>query len=269
MIINRAGLSATTGTDQQHRSGGEQAGTQMSATATLRLAARRLGSLGAAGAGRAPEGDPGIILAPIFGATALSGSRRYGAEWKRARRGEGETSGELTVQVPEGIRCEYTYPNLRVTGPLGVKEQNLKIYKQLGIRLSEDGKSLAFRAYTPELVGSARLNQLARSLETSFHGVTAGYRKDLQLRGLGFKWALDGDVLTMNIGFSHEVRYAFPPTVKCTVTAPTELFLESVCKDEIGRTAKDLLKLPRRDAYKGKGIFLKGDYPKLKEAKRK
>jgi len=57
--------------------------------------------------------------------------------------------------------------------------------------------------------------------------------------------------------------------VKCVVHNTTELTLESTCKDMLGRTAKDLQKLPRRDVYKGKGIFPKGFKPALKEAKRK
>ena len=192
--------------------------------------------------------------------------RRLFAQSKRPR--EKDVGNELAVAIPEGVVCEYRYPNLLVTGPLGEKETNLEIFEHLGIRLSEDGKSLSFTSYTPETTYSfargpkwrtqkvfQRLNQVARLVERDFRGVTAGYRKDLELRGLGFKWALqaeaDGvEVLTMNIGFSHEVRYAFPPEVKCTVVAPTELYLESCDLDKLGRTAKDLTKLPRRDVYK-------------------
>ena len=128
-------------------------------------------------------------------------------------------------------------------------------------------------------------------------GVTVGYKKELELRGLGFKWQLeknqssdldelrkggegkvlstvntldlDGDTLVMNIGFSHEVRFTLPAQVQCEVLNSTELVLRSTSKDMLGRTSKDIQKLPRRDVYKGKGIFEKGFMPRLKEAKRK
>jgi large subunit ribosomal protein L6 len=145
-----------------------------------------------------------------------------------------------------------------------------------------------------------RLNQLSKLVEADFEGVTVGYKKELELRGLGFKWQLeenkssalddlkgkgkdsnsnvlstvstldlDGDTLVMNIGFSHEVRFTLPAQVKCEVLNPTELVLRSTSKDMLGRTSKDIQKLPRRDVYKGKGIFEKGFMPRLKEAKRK
>ncbi|UPR00368.1 ribosomal protein L6 [Chloropicon primus] len=212
--------------------------------------------------------------------------RSYSSATRRKRPREKDIGNELKLEIPDGIVVEYKYPNLQVAGPLGVKETNLEIFEHLGIRLTEDGKSLAFTSYTPGTSYTFargpkwrsqkvyhRLNQVARLVERDFEGVTSGYRKDLELRGLGFKWALqtegNEDVLTMNIGFSHEVRYAFPKAVKCTVMNTTELFLESCCKDTLGRTAKDLIKLPRRDVYKGKGIFEKGFTPRLKEAKRK
>ena len=221
----------------------------------------------APGAAEWPAWTLGRQLA-VRGTEDLS-QRRLFAQSKRPR--EKDVGNELAVAIPEGVVCEYRYPNLLVMGPLGEKETNLEIFEHLGIRLSEDGKSLSFTSYTPETTYSfargpkwrtqkvfQRLNQVARLVERDFRGVTAGYRKDLELRGLGFKWALqaeaDGvEVLTMNIGFSHEVRYAFPPEVKCTVVAPTELYLESCDLDKLGRTAKDLTKLPRRDVYKGKG----------------
>ena len=209
-----------------------------------------------------------------------SACRSYVAQRKRPR--EKDAGNEVVVEIPQGVACEYSYPNLRLSGPLGVKETNLEIFEHLGIRLAEDGKTVSFASYTPNTTYTFargpkwrtqkvfhRLNQVARLVERDLVGVTTGYRKDLELRGLGFKWSLakddeGADVLTMNIGFSHEVRYSFPPEVKCTVIAPTELFLESCCKDTLGRTTKDLIGLPRRDVYKGKGIFVKGFTPRLK-----
>ena len=202
---------------------------------------------------------------------------------------------DVKVTIPEGIRVEFKYPFLYSFGPLGVKQANLSMFEHVGIRLvnegdgdQKNGAHLSFASYTPSGTYSFargpkwrsqkvphRLNQLKKLVERDFEGVTKGFQKELELRGLGFRWELkagtekDNQHLLLNLGFSHQVKFQVPEIVKVDVTTPTTLTLSSVCKQTLGSTAKDLQKLPRKDRYKGKGIFEKGFTPQLKEAKRK
>ena len=203
---------------------------------------------------------------------------------------------DVKVNIPEGIRVEFKYPFLYSFGPLGVKQANLSMFEHVGIRLvngdgdgdQKQGTHLSFASYTPSGTYSFargpkwrsqkvphRLNQLKKLVERDFEGVTKGFQKELELRGLGFRWELkagtekENQHLLLNLGFSHQVKFQVPEIVKVDVTTPTTLTLSSVCKQTLGSTAKDLQKLPRKDRYKGKGIFEKGFTPQLKEAKRK
>ncbi len=109
---------------------------------------------------------------------------------------------------------------------------------------------------------------LARSLiQGMVVGVTAGYKKDLEIQGVGFRGTLQGQKLTLSLGFSHPVIFEVPAGVKVTMPDQTHISVEGMDKQLVGETAARIRRFRPPDAYKGKGVRFVGEQVTLKEGK--
>jgi len=109
---------------------------------------------------------------------------------------------------------------------------------------------------------------LARSLiQGMMIGVTAGYRKDLSIEGVGFRGQLSGQKLTLSLGFSHPIVFMVPEGIKITMPDNTKIVVEGIDKQKVGETAAQLRRFHPPDAYKGKGVRYLGEQVTLKEGK--
>ena len=98
-------------------------------------------------------------------------------------------------------------------------------------------------------------------------GVTEGYSKELEIIGVGFKAAVQGDNLNLQLGFSHPVNLAIPQGIKIETPKPTKIVIRGIDKELVGRIATEIREIYPPEPYKGKGIRFQGEYIKKKVGK--
>ena len=107
------------------------------------------------------------------------------------------------------------------------------------------------------------------SINNALIGVSLGHEKELELSGVGFRANLKGDVLNLQIGFSHDVSYKIPEGIKVLVEKNTKIKISGIDKEKVGKVTSEIKKLKPVEPYKGKGIKEKGQYVLRKEGKKK
>jgi len=154
--------------------------------------------------------------------------------------------GVVNVEGPKG-KLQYTLPK-QIKG--GVEDNRLVL-----TRSSDDRKVRA-------------LHGLARALVNNMvKGVNDGFVKDLEIHGVGFKAALQGKVLKLNLGFSHDILFPIPEGIKITVADNTKLKVEGVDRQVVGQVAADIRAYYPPEPYKGKGVRYVGEHIIRKEGK--
>ena len=151
-----------------------------------------------------------------------------------------------------------------VNGPLGELSQQVPTRMQVD---QEDGAVVVKR---PTERGEDRaLHGLTRSLIANMvEGVTSGFQKRLEIQGVGYRAALRGSDLELNVGYSHSVVLKAPQGITFEVPTPTEVIVKGIDKQQVGQTAAEVRKVRPPEPYKGKGIRYEGEYVRRKVGKR-
>jgi large subunit ribosomal protein L6 len=111
---------------------------------------------------------------------------------------------------------------------------------------------------------------MARSMvENLVTGVTTGFKKELEIQGVGYRAAMAGNTLKLSLGYSHEVNFDVPKGVTVTTPKQTEIVIEGIDQQEVGQVAANIREWRRPEPYKGKGIRYKGEFIFRKEGKKK
>lgn len=163
--------------------------------------------------------------------------------------------GRKPVSIPDKVKVSINGLDVKVEGPKG------KLSYQLpeSIQAKVEGKSILFSITTPSRQASA-LHGLARSLVNNMVlGANEGFTKKLEIQGVGFKAALQGKTLVLNLGFSHPINYPVPDDIKVTVVDPTNLTIEGADKQKVGAVAADIRRYYPPEPYKGKGVRYAGE----------
>ena len=175
--------------------------------------------------------------------------------------------GKINISIPEKVKVALAGNILNIEGPLGKKSLNIDLdLFNLDIK---DGKEISIK---PKKVdqNTKRLWGMNRSLlNNAIIGASKGYEKTLELVGVGYRAALKGKQLNLQLGFSHDINFDIPDTVKITVEKQTTLKIIGFDKQEVGMIASKIKSLRPPEPYKGKGIKEKGQYILRKEGKKK
>ncbi len=175
--------------------------------------------------------------------------------------------GKINISIPEKVKVALTGSNINIEGPLGKKSLSIDLETfELDIK---DGKEISLK---PKKIdqNSKRLWGMNRSLlNNAIIGASRGYEKTLELVGVGYRAALKGKQLNLQLGFSHDINFDIPDTVKITVEKQTTLKIIGFDKQEVGMIASKIKSLRPPEPYKGKGIKEKGQYILRKEGKKK
>ena len=156
---------------------------------------------------------------------------------------------------------------LNIEGPIGKKSLNIDI-DMFDLKI-DDGKSVSIK---PKNINqeTKRLWGMNRSLvNNAIIGTSVGYSKTLELSGVGYRAALKGKQLNMQLGFSHDINFDIPETVKITVEKQTIVKITGSDKQEVGMIASKIKSIRPPEPYKGKGIKEEGQYILRKEGKKK
>ena len=175
--------------------------------------------------------------------------------------------GKISISIPEKVKVALSGNLLNIEGPIGKKSLNIDI-DMFDLKI-DDGKSVSIK---PKNINqeTKRLWGMNRSLvNNAIIGTSVGYTKTLELSGVGYRAALKGKQLNMQLGFSHDINFDIPESVKITVEKQTTVKISGSDKQEVGMIASKIKSIRPPEPYKGKGIKEEGQYILRKEGKKK
>jgi len=175
--------------------------------------------------------------------------------------------GKINIVIPEKVKVALNGNLLNVEGPLGKKSLNIDT-SMFDLNIDE-GKSVSIK---PKKVDqeTKRLWGMNRSLiNNAVIGSSSGYEKTLELVGVGYRAALKGNQLNLQLGYSHDINFDIPDGIKIAVEKQTTLKITGPDKQQVGAIASKLKTLRKIEPYKGKGVREKGQYVLKKEGKKK
>jgi large subunit ribosomal protein L6 len=172
--------------------------------------------------------------------------------------------GRQPIELPAGVSVSISSGRVMVNGPLG------ELSQQVPARMQVEQQESAIVVSRPTERGDDRaLHGLTRSLLANMvEGVTSGFQKRLEIQGVGYRAALRGTDLELNVGFSHPVVLKAPQGITFEVPTPTEVIVKGIDKQQVGQAAAEVRKVRPPEPYKGKGIRYEGEYVRRKVGKR-
>ncbi|HXX41679.1 MAG TPA: 50S ribosomal protein L6 [Chthoniobacterales bacterium] len=172
--------------------------------------------------------------------------------------------GNKPVDIPDKVKVNVGNDGaVSVEGPKG--KLSWKLPRDISAKIDNNKISLARTAETRSVKA---LHGLSRALvHNMVQGVSEGFSKQLEIEGVGFKAAVQGQNLNLNLGFSHPVLFPIPKEIKITVTDNTKLTIQGIDKKLVGQVAADIRRYYPPEPYKGKGVRYAGEQIRRKEGK--
>jgi large subunit ribosomal protein L6 len=170
--------------------------------------------------------------------------------------------GKAPIPVPEGVEISLAERHVTVKGPQGTLERDLPGEITVRQDTPEGADGLVLLVERPDDQRHNRaLHGLTRSLVANMvTGVTTGYRKELEIVGVGYRAAAQGpDKLELALGFSHSVKVDAPDGITFEVPQPTRIIVKGIDKELVGQVAANIRKLRKPEPYKGKGVRYAGE----------
>ena len=175
--------------------------------------------------------------------------------------------GKINITIPEKVKVAINGSILNIDGPLG--KQSLNIDTKIFDLDIKEGKEISIK---PKKINDdiKRLWGMNRSLvNNAIIGTSSGYEKILELTGVGYRAALKGKQLNLQLGFSHDINFDVPENIKITVEKQTIIKINGIDKQLVGTVAAKIKTFRPPEPYKGKGIKEVGQYILRKEGKKK
>jgi len=173
--------------------------------------------------------------------------------------------GKKTVPIPAGVTLTLDGQKVTVKGPKG--ELTWTVVDDIEVARTDDG--LGFTPRNDSQRARAMWG-LSRTLVANMvHGVTEGYERTLELVGVGYRAAMKGKALSMQLGFSHEVDIPAPDGITFATPRQTAIVITGIDKQLVGETAARIRKIRPPEPYKGKGVRYSGEKVRRKEGKKK
>ena len=171
--------------------------------------------------------------------------------------------GKKALQIPDKVKVEFKNHLLEITGPIGKLVQ--PIDERLNVKIANNQVQVEIKGDSKE---ENRLHGLTRGLvKNALIGASQGFKKDLEVQGLGYKVALEGKNLVMQLGFSHPVKFAVPDGIKVLIDKQTMISLSGADKALVGEIAASIRSIRPPEPYKGTGIRYVGEHIIRKEGK--
>jgi large subunit ribosomal protein L6 len=173
--------------------------------------------------------------------------------------------GKKPVTLPKGVSAQVSGQTIEVKGPKGIR--SFTATDDIDILMDGDSVSVKPRGT------SKRARQqwgMARSMVANLAtGVTQGFKREMELVGVGYRAAMQGKDLKLSLGYSHDVIFEVPAGITVTVPKPTEIIIEGIDQQQVGQVAANIREWRKPEPYKGKGIRYKGEFIFRKEGKKK
>lgn len=173
--------------------------------------------------------------------------------------------GKQPITVPAGVTLSQSGQEIKVKGPKG--ELSFTLPDNVSGKL--DGTEFTVTPTVIDNKSKAMWGMSRTMVQNLITGVTEGYKKDLELRGVGYRAQMKGQMLVMQLGFSHDVEFTPPEGITITAAKPTELSVSGIDKQKVGQVAAIIRSYRKPEPYKGKGVRYVGEYVRSKEGKKK
>ena len=171
--------------------------------------------------------------------------------------------GKKPVPIPSGVDVKVDGTTIKVKGPKG--EMSYTFQPSMSVRM-ENGELIVDRA-TEEKTDRASHGLTRALIANMVHGVTEGFKKTLEIVGVGYKAEKKGKNLVVTVGYSHPVEYPEPAGITLTAPTPTTIVVEGIDKQKVGQVAAELRQFRKPEPYKGKGIRYQGEQVRRKAGK--
>ena len=172
--------------------------------------------------------------------------------------------GKRVLTIPAGVNVDVNENTVTVKGPKG--ELSLEVIKTLKVNVNGTEvtvEKLKEDKFTNQMHGTTNAN-----INNMIVGVSEGFKKELEIIGVGYRFAVSGNTLTIQAGYSHPVKMEIPKGISVKAPSATELEVSGADKIVVGEFAANIRKVRQPEPYKGKGIRYKGEHVRHKEGKK-
>jgi large subunit ribosomal protein L6 len=173
--------------------------------------------------------------------------------------------GKRPVELPNGVSASVSGQTIEVKGPKGTRSFTATD----DITLSVDGNQVKVDPRGKSKRARQQWGMSRTQVANLVAGVTSGFRKELEINGVGYRAAVQGRVLKLSLGYSHDVDFPIPDSVDIKAPRPTEIVIEGIDQQVVGQVAANIREWRKPEPYKGKGIKYKEEFIFRKEGKKK
>ncbi len=173
--------------------------------------------------------------------------------------------GKKPIPVPKNVTATVDGQKVTVKGPKG--QLSLTLVDDVEVAMHDEAIIVKPRSDTKR---ARSMWGMSRSLvENLVKGTTNGFTRTLEITGVGYRAAMDGKSLKLQLGYSHDIFYPVPDGISIVVPKPTEITISGIEKDKVGQVAAEIRGYRGPEPYKGKGVRYQGEYIQRKEGKKK
>ncbi len=173
--------------------------------------------------------------------------------------------GKKPVELPKGVTATLSGQTIEVKGPKGTRAFTATD----DVTLTVDDGSVSVKPRGDSKRARQQWGMSRTQVANLVAGVTQGFRKEMEITGVGYRAAVQGKTLKLALGYSHDVDFAIPEGVTITTPKPTEIIVEGIDQQVVGQVAANIREWRKPEPYKGKGIKYKGEFIFRKEGKKK
>ena len=175
--------------------------------------------------------------------------------------------GKKPISIPKDTKVKVERGKLVVTGPKGSRE--LTVNDKIFTTTVSDDNTIYIKQNNKDDNSSIMWGTTRSIINNAIIGISTGHNKTLELTGVGFRANLKGNILNLQVGYSHDVSYKIPDGINILVEKNTTIKISGIDKELVGKVTSEIKKLKPIEPYKGKGIKEKGQYVLRKEGKKK
>ncbi|NPD17223.1 50S ribosomal protein L6 [Xinfangfangia sp. D13-10-4-6] len=173
--------------------------------------------------------------------------------------------GKKPVELVKGVTASVSGQTIEVKGPKGTRSFTAGD----NVSVTVEGNEVKVTPRGLSKIARQQWGMSRSMIENLVIGVSTGFKKEMEIQGVGYRAAMAGNVLKLSLGFSHEVNFEVPKGITVTTPKPTEITVEGIDQQEVGQVAANIRDWKRPEPYKGKGIRYKGEFVFRKEGKKK
>lgn len=173
--------------------------------------------------------------------------------------------GKAPVEIVSGVTVDISGQKVNVNGSKG----KLSVELPGSVKIEKKDNELIFTPANDSTEARAKWGMSRALVSSMVKGVSEGFKENLEITGVGFKAAVQGKILKLNLGFSHDVNFPIPEGIQIKCAKPTEIEITGADKQLVGQVASKLRSMKKPEPYKGKGIKYAGEKIRRKEGKKK